>query len=219
MVMEGLGDQLLAGAALAEDEHVALRRRGQADEVEDLLHRRALADDLVEAVALLELLLERAVLARQAALFEAFADGEQDLFVLERLGDVVESADAHRFDGALDRGVRRDHDHHLLGIARAQLLQDLHARHAGEHEIEQHEIDRFALGKEQRLLAGAGGDRAQTLAPEERPEDVLEHLFVVDDEDVGHARSCAASAALAALPAVGRSTTNRQPRSLPRLST
>ena len=67
---------------------------------------------------------------------------------LNGFGNVVEGADAHRLDGALDRGVGGDDDHHLLGIAPADLLQNLHARHAGEHQVEQHEVDRLALGDE-----------------------------------------------------------------------
>ena len=44
------GDQFLAGAALAGDQHIAFACRRLLDEPEDLLHGRAVADDLVEAV-------------------------------------------------------------------------------------------------------------------------------------------------------------------------
>ena len=56
VVVDGLGHQLLAGAALAQDQDVALGRRGELDQLVDLLHRLALADDVVEAEALAELL-------------------------------------------------------------------------------------------------------------------------------------------------------------------
>ena len=169
----------------------------------------ALADDVVEAVALLELLLQGAVLARQAPLLEPLADRQQHLFVLERLRDVVEGALAHRLDGALDRGVGGDHDHHLLGIARADLLQDLHARHARAAS------GRAAPGRSARARAirsasspVRGGDRPEALLAQQRAEDVLEDLFVVDDEDV-HARSASRRASVAGRS--GSSTTKRQP--------
>ena len=44
--MQGLGHELLAGAALALDQNRLVRRPGTLDQSEDLLHRRRLADDL-----------------------------------------------------------------------------------------------------------------------------------------------------------------------------
>ncbi len=157
VVVDGLGHQLLARAALAEHEDVALRRRREPDELEDLLHRLALADDVVEGEALPELLLERAVLGREPPLLQPLADGEQHLLVLERLGDVVERPLAHGLDGALDRRVGGDDHHHQVGVVLADLPQHLQAVHAGEHEVEQDQVDLLALQHGERLLAGGGG--------------------------------------------------------------
>ncbi|VBB43702.1 hypothetical protein TRIP_B310026 [uncultured Desulfatiglans sp.] len=54
VVVDGAGDEFLAGAAFALDEDGGLARRGRLDGREDLLHGVALADDLVEAVGLAE---------------------------------------------------------------------------------------------------------------------------------------------------------------------
>ena len=184
VVVDRLGHQLLAGAALAQDQDVALGRRGELDQVVDLLHRLALADQVVEPEALAELLLQVPVLGGEPPLVQPLADGEHHLFVLERLGDVVEGPLAHRLDGALDRGEGGDHHHHQVGIAPADLAQHLHAVHAGEHEVEEDEVDLLPLQDRQPLLAGGGGERRVPLLADEHGQDVLENLFVVDDQDV-----------------------------------
>ena len=81
-----------------------------------------------------------------------------------------------------------------VGVA----LADLRAapawpEHAGEHEVEEHEVHLLALEHLERLLAGAGGEGGVPLAPDERGEDVLQHLLVVDDQDV-HGASAGAPA-------------------------
>jgi hypothetical protein len=112
---------------------------------------------------------------------------------------------AHRVDRALDRGESRDDDDDLLGIPLPDLAQNLHPRHAGQHEIEQDQVDRLAFERQQRVLAGASDDRSHSFPPQEQAEDVLQDLFVVDDEDVHPAE-------LASSLSSGSSTEKRQPR-------
>jgi hypothetical protein len=45
--VDGAGNEFLAGAALAGDEHARRRRRHKRDPLEDRLHRRTAADDRV----------------------------------------------------------------------------------------------------------------------------------------------------------------------------
>ena len=51
--VDGAREQLLAGAALAEHQDRRVAPRGRARQLEDLLHRRALADHVAEAVVAL----------------------------------------------------------------------------------------------------------------------------------------------------------------------
>ena len=48
-VVQGAGHQVLAGAALAGDQHRGVRGGGPLDEVAHLAHHRALAQDLAKA--------------------------------------------------------------------------------------------------------------------------------------------------------------------------
>jgi hypothetical protein len=212
-MVDRLRHQLLAGAALAEDEDVRARRGGQTDEVEDLRHRLRLADDVVEAVAPRQLGAQLAVLAAQLALFEAAADGEQHFLVLERLGDVVESALAHRLDRAFDRRECGDHHHHLLGVLAPDLAQRLLAAHPGQHQVEEHEIDFLALEDLESLLAALRVERMMAVAAEQRGEDVLEDFLVVDDQDVHGAQGarCLGSSTVNSAPPRGSFSARRLP--------
>ena len=64
-IVERVGDQLLAGAALAADQDGDVGVGDLVDGLEDAPHRRALADDLLEAVGALHLLEQAAVVAPQ----------------------------------------------------------------------------------------------------------------------------------------------------------
>ena len=55
VVVDGPRDQLLAGAGLALDQHGAVHRRHELEALEDRLHGAALADHLIEAIAVAEL--------------------------------------------------------------------------------------------------------------------------------------------------------------------
>src|SRR5206468_3757325 len=56
--MDGVGDQLLAGAALADDENRGAGRGDHLHLLEQALHGRRAADDALEPVALVEHLAE-----------------------------------------------------------------------------------------------------------------------------------------------------------------
>ena len=89
-------EQLLAGAALAFEQHrrVGAGRALQRDR--HLLQLRVLADDLRRAAARGELLFEQDVLGGQAPLRERALDHQQQMIGIDRLGEKVERAFLHR---------------------------------------------------------------------------------------------------------------------------
>ena len=115
VLVDGPGDELLARPALALDEDRAPGRGGGLDELEDLLHGLAPADDVAEAELPLELVPEPEVLLPEGLVLQGPLDRQQELLVLERLLDVVEGPDLHRLDGRFDRGVGGDDDDDGLG--------------------------------------------------------------------------------------------------------
>ena len=115
------------------------------------------------------------------------ADAREQLLHRERLGEVVVGAGveaAHLVALGVERG---DHDDRGLLVGLAQLLGDLVAVHAGEHEVEQ---DRGRGGTPRRRVcaSSAVGDRPHGEA--RALQGVLDGLpddrVVFDDEDRGH---------------------------------
>ena len=67
--MDGSGDEFLARAGLAADQHRGVRRGDAADVVEHRRQRGALADDFLEVVDRVDLFLEVKVLGLEPGLF------------------------------------------------------------------------------------------------------------------------------------------------------
>ena len=143
------GDQLLPGSALPQDHHVGVGGGDPVDQLVDLEHRLAAADDPLEGGLPLDLLskgpspLHGNILGGQRSLDEV-----AQVLIAERLDDVVVGALLDGFDRPLDRGVGGHHDH-LRGRCpldrRADDLEAVVRRshpHVREDEIE----DVFADG-------------------------------------------------------------------------
>ena len=111
------------------------------DQIEDAQHGLALADDVLEVVALLQRALELDDFLFGAAATDGASHVGQQLLVVPGLLDEVGRARLHGVDGVLYRAVRGDHDHRQFGIALANLLQNLDAVPLRQGEVEQHEIE------------------------------------------------------------------------------
>ena len=182
VVVQCAREQLLAGAALAEEQHGRLARRGLHHDVHRPAPRQRRADD--RATALLgELGLEAAVLDEQRLLLERVLDDPHHVRALERLGDEVVRAFLHRIDRGLDRAVR-GHQHDL-GLRRDRLrrAQQVHAGGLRHHEIgEQHADAVLAEDIEAGRPIGRGED-GQALAAKDLRQRLDDRRLVIDDED------------------------------------
>ena len=129
-VVDGAGHQLLAGAALALDEHGGAGVADRLHQLEDRAHLGRLADEVLELALDAELLLQDAGAVLQLLALERLGDGEAHLVdVLEGLGQVVVGAGLHRLDRRLHRGEGGHHDH--LHV-RPGLLDGPEQVHAGQ---------------------------------------------------------------------------------------
>ena len=138
--MEGLGDQLLAGAAFALEEDGGAAGSDLRDEVEEAKHGFAFADDVLEVVALLEGALELDDLFFGAVASDGGADVGEEFFVVPGLLDEVFRACADGVDDVADRAVGGDHDDGKIGLHLDDAGKQVDAAFAGEREIEQEEI-------------------------------------------------------------------------------
>ena len=159
-VVNGARDEFLAGAGLAGDEHGTARLRHEARRADHLLNRPAPADDAVVIVLLVALGDEVIVMGPQPAVLEGAADDDEKLVDLERLLQVVERAELHRFDRALHGGVRRHHeDLRPLAVARSarDLPNEVEAAQLGHQVVDDQQVERPIAEQLQRLSRAAGG--------------------------------------------------------------
>ena len=154
-LVDGLCAHLLAGAALAGDEDGCLARRRALDDAIDRLHRHGGTDETGKGAAL-EVL---PILGHQGAellVLEGVARRGAQPLAVERLGQEIEGAEAHRLHRHVHRTVGGDHHYGTGQLLLRDLLQDRHARHVGQLEIEQHHGGRAGQQVRQCLLAAIG---------------------------------------------------------------
>jgi hypothetical protein len=175
--------QLLAGAALARDEHVRVRRRHLAHQVVHALDAGRLADDPAVGVGLAQAALEQRVLAPDASLAERARHRVQEVVVVERLDDVVDRAVAQRLDGALDRRVARHQDDRDLAVDLAQPADRVEPRRIRQLEIGDDQIDDARMDRAQAVAHRPGHLGAIALAREQQLHHLREPGIVVDHED------------------------------------
>ena len=180
VAVDGASDQLLAGAALAGDQHRGVRRRGPAHRVPHLLERRAAAH---HPVALVENQPQTPVLLHQTFLPERVAGGDQDALALRRLLDEVEGAELDGLDGGLDGAVAgEDHDRRRA-VARLQPFEHLEAVQLGHLDVEEHEVRALLLGELEPDGAVGGQQHLVALVFEDHAQRGTDRVFVVDDQN------------------------------------
>ncbi len=174
--------QLLAGAALAEDQH---RRRELGDlvhELDDLAHLLA-RPDVELAVALLgHLGAQRHDLTVEVLALAGVAHERAQLVVVEVLRDVVIRPVLHRLHGGLDLVDGRDHDALDQAVVLLDDAQDVEAADAGQADILQHDVD-FLLAEHGERGLAARHRQDPVVAPEDGRDRLAHPLIVVANQD------------------------------------
>ncbi len=174
-----LGDEFLAGAALAANQHGGTGGGDLRDEIEDGEHLLALANDAREVVALLQGALELHVFFAQAAALDRERDLSNQLIVGPGLGDVVLSAALEGGPGHVDRAVRRDQDDRDERIAAVNLAEKLDTIAVGQAYVEKHQVEGTLFQLLQAGFAGFGKGNLEILGSEERFKTFADFCFVV----------------------------------------
>ena len=163
--MDRPGDERLAGAALAGNQHGGLGVGHALDHVVDPQHAVVVADDVLQAETHVELGLEVAVLFQDLALVESPLDGQLQLFVDQRLGEEIEGPRADRLDRRLDRPVAGNQDHGRGGMVPAAMGEDVEAVAVAQADVGQdHVVGLAGEGREGFGPAGGGIDLIALLA-------------------------------------------------------
>ena len=129
-------DQLLAGPALAADQHRCVPGSHPVDHVQHLGHRGRAVHDLVPRLALLA---QAPVLLEQPDPLQGAPDHDTELLAVERLADEVVGAGAHGRDGGRDRGEGGHDDDRRPGRPFLHVPQHRHAVRVRHLEVGHHQ--------------------------------------------------------------------------------
>ena len=193
-LVDGPRHHLLAGPALAGDDHARLGRRDLLDEVHHLAHRRRGADDPdAGRVDLAEAAPQDVHLVLGPLLLQRALEDDLETGGVERLLDEVEDALAHRLHGRVDGSLAGDDDDRGVRRLLAQRARQGETVELGHHQIADDHV-RVQLGSELERAVSVVG-LVDVVAPslEQFGEELAGRRLVVDDEsscflcaDVGH---------------------------------
>jgi hypothetical protein len=158
VAMDGVGDELLAGATLAGDQHGCIGRSDSADQVQNAQHLPIAADKLPEIVPGVELFAVRQRLVRArtgGSHAQGRFNGVQQLMVRPRFGDEVCGSALDPFDRKRNGPPRRNENHRQMRMCGFDLAQQLESLVAGRPPREVHvlhdELTRLCAQDSKRL--------------------------------------------------------------------
>ena len=105
------------------------------------------------------------------------------------------------------RAARHQHDRQV-GAARAQLVEELDARHLGHDDVADDEVERLLVEQLERMLRRGHALRLVAAAPQDLDRQLPHHRLVVDDQDSAHATTSAAGSR-SSPPPVAATTASR----------
>ena len=153
VVVNRAGDQFLARAGFALNQHRAVHRRHEFQRVEQPLHARAGADEAAEAEAVVQLGLELGVLRLQASLAERRLQHLHQLDELEGLDEEVHGAALERANRVVDAAeARGDHAAHVR-VTGQRFVEHVEPVAVGQLHVD----DQRVVGEAVEARQGIGG--------------------------------------------------------------
>ncbi len=124
------------------------------------------------------------VLGPQPLMVDGAGDDDEQFVDFERLLQIVERAELHRFDRALDGRVRRHHQDlrpFAFGRRADVLANQIEAAQLRHHVVHEHDVER-PLGEQPLRVARIGRLDHLMSGAAQRAAERLEDLFLVVDE-------------------------------------
>jgi hypothetical protein len=189
VLVDGPGDQFLAGAALAGDQHRHVLGGHPADRLVHLQHGRAGADDGPVHLGVGKVYRNHSRLAHAPGHFQRLADHPPQLGQVERLEEVVVGPLFHCLDGRVRPLGHRDEDDWDARVDSADGLVDVQAGLVGQAQVQEDHVRRFGPDALNPVRPRAGhldpvGGGGERLAHLHRDQGRV----VVDEQEVGHGR-------------------------------
>ena len=155
---------VLASATFATEEHgnVGGRHAARLGQHHLKLRTRGL-EEVVVGARLLQSDLDLGQLLLGASCFQRAAGRMPDLIGREGLRKVVEGAAFHRFDGALERGQRRDDNDRRARLPSPNIGDRVEPRVLSQPNVDQHEVERAAFERLERGRRAADSQNSRSI--------------------------------------------------------
>ncbi len=181
--VQGAGHQLLAGAAFSEDQDPGFRGGHGLNELAQLAHLGAFADDLVQAVGLAGARAQAGVFLQEPVTLGATVDGVQQFLGGKGFGQVVHGSRLDGLHRQLGGRVGGNHQQRQLRPLRPGLGQKLIPAHPAQARVGDDHEELLALEQAQRPLRRFDRAHGIALVGQHRLERQAHILLVIDDED------------------------------------
>ena len=185
-LVDRLCDEFFSSACLTDDQDRARRRCNARNKVVDPLHCGGSPDHSPEMPHPPQFASQGCDFRAKLERATGFRDDLLQALEIDRLGEIVDGAAAHRIDGRVDRAVTgRDHDFGVLVIV--QRLQKIQAASVREAKIQQNKVERTLLERRERSgKRSRRHDRVEIELPEPLCEEFLARARILNDQYARH---------------------------------
>ena len=183
-LVDRAGEQLLARAGFAAQQQRHVGHCHLLYGAHGSLHRRAALDDLAQGVAVLQLVVQLAVLTGELDPIQGPVDEQPQMIDVHRFCHEVVGTVAHRLDCGRDRAVGRQQDRLRFRVALADLGQKLHPGRARHAQVEENQVVLACREHLPRLVAVGGQVDREAGLLQCFLEALADEDLVVGDQDV-----------------------------------
>jgi hypothetical protein len=179
--VDGVGEDLLAGAALTQQQDRRRRCGGLPRDLYGLPYGRTFTQDLrgmgVQSIP------QEPVGLDEPPVLQRLPDDDLEMMGVERLREEIVGALPHSLDSRFDGAVGRDDDDTQVHGVSAQCPQNLHTAHPGHLEVEEHECGRFLPQGDQSVLSIGRHDRLVSQGPQTHVEQAPRSGVIIRNQD------------------------------------
>ncbi len=183
VVVNRAGDELLARARLALNQHGAVHRRDELQALEDGLHRGALADDVAEAIPIAQLRTQLGVLLPQSWLVHGRREHARQMRGLHRLDEEVDRASLDCRQRLFDAADAGHHDRRHRGISGERGIEDVEAVGVRQLQIDDETVVGETLEALECARAGRRLRHGEAFLRQMFSDELSQPVVILDDED------------------------------------
>ena len=179
--VESARHQLFSRPAFAHDQHGAVGIGHFVNQIVNVLHLSAGADDVLKAIPVLEFLAEINIFPQSRLVIERPLHRHLQLIDLERLGHVIVGTHLHGLDRRLHRRVGRDQNDRCLAMMFAHVPEHIEPRHRFHLDVGDNYLRLNAVQLFDRFGGAVKGENLVPFFATESHDDLHHCRFVINN--------------------------------------